>query len=289
MADELVVFQDRIRKVWHDEQWWFSVVDVIGVLTDSPSPRQYWSNLKRRLHDEGFTQLSSKWLQLKMLSADGKHYRTDAADTETILRIIQSIPSPKAEPFKRWLAKVGTERAKEDVQPSEGIERLIRQYRRQGYTEAWISQRLQNIVYHDGVTAEWADRGAGQSRQIAALTDVLSKGSFGVTTSQHKLFKGLKPSDNLRDSETILELAITGLAEATAATLHRNRDTQGYPALRGDCQEAGDVAKDARQRVEQATRKPVLSSTNFRQLQQERQAELQPPLFGTDTPESDDD
>ena len=163
---------------------------------------------------------------------------------------------------------------REDASPSEGIERLIRQYRKKGYSEAWIIQRMQNLVYRDGVVEEWVNRGADQSRQIAALTDTLSKGASGITTGQHKAHKGLRPKDNLRDSKTILELAITGLAEATAATLHRDRDTQGYTNLRDDCVDAGEVAKDARVRVEATTGKPVLSDTNYKQLQQERRERI---------------
>ncbi len=218
MADELAVFQDRIRKVWNKGEWWFSVVDVVEVLTDSPKPRQYWSNLKRRMHDEGFTQLSSEWLQLRMPSSDGKHYKTDAANTETLLRIIQSIPSPKAEPFKRWLARVGTERIQEEAELTPAEKRLRARYRQLGYTDAWINRRLETIRTRDTITDEWHDRGAKPGRQYAVLTDTLSNGAFDITTAEHRQIKGLTRRDNLQDSQTILELAITGLAEATAHT-----------------------------------------------------------------------
>jgi hypothetical protein len=240
--------------------------------------------MKQRLVDvEGASEVVTNCHQLKMPSADGKHYKTDAATTETILRIIQSIPSPKAEPFKAWLAKVGTERAQEEDQPSLAAERLIQSYRKKGYSEAWISQHLKTIATRNDATSEWTERGATKDRQIAALTDTLSVDSLGLTTGEHKQLKGLRPRDNLRDSETIMELAITGLAEATAVTLHQERDTQGFPALQDDCHDAGKVAKIAREAAESMTGKPVLSPVNHKQLRQERQRELQPPLF--DQPE----
>jgi DNA-damage-inducible protein D len=279
MANELAVFQDRIRRIWHQGEWWFSVVDVVGVLTDSPSPRQYWGMLKKRLADEGATQSLTNCLQLKMQSSDGKLYKTDAATTETMLRLIQSIPSPKAEPFKRWLAQVGTERLQEDTEPSLAEQRLIQIYRRKGYNDTWISQRLKTIYTRNEVTSEWTDRGATKDRQIAALTDTLSVDSLGLTTREHKELKGLKPRDNLRDSETIMELAITGLAEAAAVTLHQEHDSQGFPALQQDCHQAGRLAGNARREFEAETGKPVVSSVNYKQLQKERQHELQPGLF----------
>ena len=217
MADELAIYQDRIRRVWYRDEWWFSVVDVVGVLADSVSPRIYWGKLKERMTKiEGAAELLTECQQLKMTSPDKKLRTTDAANTATILRIIQSIPSPKAEPFKRWLATVGSERAQEDDQPGKAEERLIASYRRKGYSEDWISQRLRNIYTRNEVTSEWSERGATKERQIAALTDTLSVGSLGITTRDHKTLKGLKQRDNLRDSETIMELAITGLAEAAA-------------------------------------------------------------------------
>jgi hypothetical protein len=282
MADELAIYQDRIRRVWLDDQWWFSVVDVVGVLTDSPTPRTYWAVLKRRLQDEGAGQTLTNCKQLKMQAADGRMRTTDAGNTETILRIVQSIPSPKAEPFKRWLAQVGTERLQEEIEPSLAEQRLMQTYRRKGYSDAWISQRLKTIYTRNEVTMEWAERGATKDRQIAALTDTLSVGGLGITTRDHKALKGLKAKDNLRDSQTIMELAITGLAEATAVTLHQERDTQGFPSLQDDCHEAGKIAGDARRQVEQATGKPVVSSANHKQLRQERQKELQPGLFEAD-------
>jgi prophage antirepressor-like protein len=288
MADKAIaVIEEQtdkfIRRTMIDDVWYFSVIDVIAALTYEPTPRVYWDVLKTRLKNEGADQVFSHCKRLKMRSADGKMRTTDAANTETLLRIIQSIPSPKAEPFKQWLARVGTERLQEEIEPSLAEQRLMQTYRRKGYSDAWISQRLKTIYTRNEVTMEWAERGATKDRQIAALTDTLSVGGLGITTREHKALKGLKARDNLRDSQTIMELAITGLAEATAVTLHQERDTRGFPSLQDDCQEAGKIAGDARRQVEQATGKPVVSSTNYKQLQQERQRELQPGLF--DQPE----
>src|SRR5579862_2451167 len=204
MANELMIFDERIRKVWYDGRWWFSVIDVVGVLTDSVTPRNYWAKVKQRLaHTEGFVEVLTRCQQLKMRSPDGKMRSTDAADTETLLRIIQSIPSPKAEPFKRWLARVGTERLQEEMEPSLAEARLMQRYQRQGYSDRWIRQRMQSIRYRNGVTAEWGARGAETGQDFALLTDVLSVEEFDITTSNHKAFKRLKPSDNLENSETI--------------------------------------------------------------------------------------
>ena len=279
MADELAVFRDRIRKVWHAGDWWFSVVDVVEVLTDSTYANRYWSDLKRKLVTEGASETYEKIVKLKMKSPDGKMRTTDAANTETLLRIIQSIPSPKAEPFKQWLAKVGTERIQEDAQPGLAEQRLIAQYRKKGYAEEWIGRRMQSLLYRVEVVSEWSNRGAGSSPQIAVLTDTLNVGEFGITTRQHKAYKGLPAKGDLRDSETSLELAVTIVGEATAAELHRDRDTQGFQSLKSDCVDAGVAARKAREAIEEATGKPVLSETNYKQLRQERQHELQPGLF----------
>jgi DNA-damage-inducible protein D len=205
MADELAVFQDRIRRIWHQDEWWFSVTDVVGVLTDSPNPRNYWAVLKRRLVDEGASQLITDCHQLKMPSADGKHYKTDAGNTETILRIIQSIPSPRAEPFKRWLARVGTERLQEVAKLTLAEKRLRARYRQLGYTDRWIDRRLEAIRHRNAVTSEWGLRGAKKGREYAVLTDTLSVGAFDITTAEHRQIKGLSRRDNLQDSQTGME------------------------------------------------------------------------------------
>jgi DNA-damage-inducible protein D len=177
--------------VWHENEWWFSVVDVVAVLTDSANPRNYWAVLKFRLRDEGANQSITDCKQLKFPSRDGKHYKSDAANTETILRIVQSIPSPKAEPFKQWLAQVGTERLQEEAELTPAEKRLRGNYRRLGYPEAWINSRLESIRTRNAVTGEWGVRGAKQGRQFAVLTDTLSKRSLDITTAEHRQIKGL--------------------------------------------------------------------------------------------------
>ena len=239
MSDDLMAFQEQIRRVWFQGNWWFSVVDAVGVLADSATPRNYWAKMKQRLaQEEGFVEVLTKCQQLKMCSTDGKMRTTDAADTETLLRIVQSLPSPRAEPFKRWLAQVGAERLQENAEPSIALERLFRIYRKKGYSEKWISQRVDAIRNRTGVTAQWGLRGATPGRDYALLTDTLSKGTFDITTAQHKDIKGLTGRQNLQDSMTVMEMALTSLADATAITLHEARNTQGFDALQNDCTEA---------------------------------------------------
>ena len=283
MANELAVFQDRIRKVWHEDEWWFSVTDVVGVLTDSTNPRNYWAVLKRRLVDEGADQTVTNCHQLKMQAPDGKLRTTDAANTETLLRLIQSIPSPKAEPFKLWLAEAGNEKVQREAELTESEKRLRTKYQRQGYTERWIDRRLESIRSRNKLTNEWGTRGAKQGREFAILTDTLSVHALDVTTAEHKQIKHLPPRANLQESQTGMELAITSLADEAAYTFHQERDSQGFNALQNDCQEAGDIAGDARREIERRTGKPVVSAENYKQLQQERHRELQPGLF--DQPE----
>ena len=280
MADELAVFQDRIRRVWHKGEWWFSVVDVIEILTDSPSPRQYWGMLKKRLADEGAYQPLTNCLQLKMKAADGKMRTTDAATTETLLRIIQSVPSPKAEPFKAWLAAVGTERIQEEVAPTLSELRLMNNYRKLGYTDKWITARMEKLRSRSAIVFEWGARGAVEGRQFATLTDTLSKGTFDITTREHRQVKGLSGKHNLQDSMTPVELALSTLAEAAATELHRQRESDGFNQLQADCQDGGRIAGNARREFEAISGEPVVSPVNYKQLQRERQRELQPGLFG---------
>lgn len=274
--------EERVRHVWHEGRWWFSVIDVIALLTDSPRPRKYWNDLKTRLEqDEGFVELSAKIGQLKMRAADGKQRQTDAADTETLLRIIQSIPSPRAEPFKQWLAHVGAQRLEELKNPSVAADSLRLKYRRAGYTDEWIEARLQNIMTRDDVTAEWHERGADDTREFAILTDILHRGTFDVTTAEHREIKGIKGRANLRDNMTRLELALSTLAEATATELHQTRDTQGFLELQRDAGEAGEVAGSARQDIEARTGQRVVSSQNAKQLTARA---AQPRLLSADDP-----
>lgn len=278
-------FDPHIRKVWHDGRWYFSVVDVVGVLTGSKVPQQYWRDMKRRMTDEGWVETQAKCLPLKMLAADGKQRLTDAADTETLLRIIQSVPSPKAEPFKQWLAKVGTERLQELEGSALEADRLRREYRRLGYAEEWINARLENIVTRNELTTEWRERSAQEGREFAILTDVLNTGTFGLTTGEHKRVKGIGQRQNLPDNMTSLELVLTSLAAATSTAIHQANDSQGFMELQRDAKQAGGIAGTARREIEVATGQPVVSPENAKTLRQGRQRESQPPLLSDPTPE----
>jgi hypothetical protein len=225
---------------------------------------------------------------LRLRAADGKMRTTDAANIQTLLRLIQSIPSPKAEPFKRWLAQIGTERLQEEVELSLAEERLMKLYQRKGYTDQWITARLEKIRARSAVTIEWGVRGAKEGREFAQLTDTLSKGTFDITTVEHRQVRSISSKQNLQDSMTAVELALSTLTEVTATAIHQERESQGYNALHRDCSVAGKISGDARWQVEEATGKPVVSATNYKQLQQERQRDLQPSLFeGADDAQRD--
>ncbi|WIG60666.1 MAG: hypothetical protein OJF49_003414 [Ktedonobacterales bacterium] len=214
-----------------------------------------------------------------MKSADGKHYLTDAADTETLPRAIQSIPSPKAEPFKQWLARIGTERLAELDQPELAADRMRRDYQRMGYSDEWITTRMKSIMTRDELTEEWRERGAKPGREVGIVTELLHSGTFGITTKDHQAVKGIKPRASLRDNMTPLELALTIIGEATATELHQTRDSQGMPALQRDAQDAGDVAGRTRRDIEAQTGRPVVSSENAKTLTAKAK---QPQLFGGD-------
>ena len=274
---------ERIRKVMHDGRWFFSVIDTVGLLTGSPNPRNYWNMLKRRMADEGASETYTNCVQLKMPSTDGKQRLTDCADTETLLRIIQSIPSPKAEPFKQWLARIGSERLQEIEQPERAADRMRALYRQRGYSDEWIRARLQSIVTRDELTDEWRERGAHEGREFAILTDILQRGTFEVSTAEHKAIKALKPRDNLRDSMTSLELALAILSEATATALHQAHDSPGMGELSDDAQRAGRVGGAARRDVEAELGRPVVSSENAKTLIEDAQRQRQPSLFDGST------
>lgn len=280
---------ELIRKVWHDGRWWYSVIDTVALLSGSTEPHKYWAAMKARITDEGFVEVSTKCRPLKMRSCDGKMRTTDAADRETLFRIGQSIPSPKAEPFKQWLARTAEERLQEEEQPSKAIDRLSKIYAKKGYTDQWISQRVKKILVRDNVTAEWIERGAHSGRQITQLTTELHEGTFDITPAQHLVVKDLAPGQNLQDSMTGLELAVSSLAEETAIVMHQTRDSQGMSELRRDVHEAGEVGKIARLEVEARTGQPVVSPVNYKQLRQERQRQLQSPLFDEIADEISDD
>jgi len=250
----------RVRTTWDEEkqEWLFSVVDVVGILTDSPNPNNYWKVLKNRLNKEG-GQSVTNCNQLKMQSSDGKYYKTDVADTEQILRIIQSIPSPKAEPFKLWLAKVGAERIDETIDPEIAIERAFATYLRKGYTKDWINQRILTLRVRNELTSEWDERGVKEGKEYAILTDEISKAWSGMTTRQYKSFKGLR-KENLRDNMTTLELVLNMLAETTTTELSKKEKPETFEENRKVAKEGGTIAGDTRKAIEKRTGKPVITS-----------------------------
>ena len=256
----------KIRSVWdaEKEKWYFSIVDVVEILTDSPNPRKYWSVLKTRLKKED-SQLTTNCSQLKMQAADGKFYLTDAADTEQLLRLIQSIPSPKAEPFKLWLARVGYERLEEIENPELSMERMQSLYEKKGYPKEWIDKRMRGIAVRQDLTDEWKNRGATTSLEYAILTNEIMQGAFDLKVDDYKLVKGLD-RENLRDHMTDIELILTMLGEATTSKLHRDRDTKGFAPLKKDAKDGGAVAGRTRKDIEKQAGKPVVSSKNFKEL-----------------------
>ena len=268
--DKIQLFEDkRIRTAWDEEkeEWFFSIVDVVGVLTDSPNPNNYWKVLKKRLKDEGNESVTN-CNRLKLKSPkDGKRYLTDVADTEQLLRIIQSIPSPKAEPFKMWLAQVGRERIEETIDPALTIERALETYQRKGYSREWINQRLQAIQVRKELTDEWDARGVQQGIEYAILTDEISRAWSGMTTRQYKRLKGLK-KENLRDNMTTLELVLNMLAEATTTEISKQKEPETFAENVEIARAGGKVAGDARKAVETQTGVPVITSQNAAQLNQ---------------------
>ncbi len=270
--DQIQLFENkRIRTAWdaEKEEWYFSIVDVVAVLTDQPDQRhaaKYWSVLKTRLKKEG-SELTTKCSQLKMRSADGKRYNTDVADTEQLLRIIQSIPSPKAEPFKLWLAQVGRERIEETIDPELTIDRALETYLKKGYGREWINQRLQAIQVRKELTDEWDARGVQKGVEYAILTDEITKAWSGMNTRQYKNLKGLK-KENLRDNMTTLELVLNMLAEATTTEISKQKAPEGLRENVEVARSGGKVAGDARKAIEQQTGVPVITSKNAAQLNQ---------------------
>ena len=267
--DKIQLFEDkRIRTAWDSEreEWYFSIVDVISVLTDSKDPPAYWRKLKQRLRAEG-NEAVTNCHGLKMTAADGKRRLTDVADTEQLLRIIQSIPSPKAEPFKAWLAQVGRERIEETIDPELTIERALVTYLKKGYTKEWINQRLQAIQVRKELTDEWNVRGVQQGIEYAILTDEISRAWSGMTTRQYKNYKGLT-KENLRDNMTTLELVLNMLAEATTTEISKQREPETFKENLAVAREGGEAAGEARKAVESRTGVPVITAQNAVQLNQ---------------------
>ena len=264
MSDDVKMFEgSQIRSVWDNEreEWYFSVVDVIGSLTESNNSRDYWYRVKKRMSEEERSELSTFCRQLKLKSTDGKSYKTDVADMQGIFRIIQSVPSPKAEPFKMWLAEVGKERIDEIIDPELTIDRALEGYARKGYSREWINQRLQAIQVRKELTDTWQDHGVKAGNEYAILTNEISKAWSGMTTREYKDFKGLK-KENLRDNMSTTELILNMLAETATKDIAEATDPQGLEENKQVAQDGGSIAGDARKSIEARTGKPVITSKN---------------------------
>ena len=262
---EIEAFRGKdIRRVLHNDEWWFSIVDVIAAVTESKQPSRYWNALKIKLYsEEGYAQLFANTEKLKMPSVDGRTRRTDSANTETMFRIIQSVPSKKAEPFKRWLAKVGYERILEIQNPEIAIKRAILEYKIQGRNDEWVDARVRSILARNELTSEWSRRGVREGSAYAILTNVIQKGTFGVAVKDHKRIKLLKDRHNLRDHMTDMELIFTMLGEKSTRDIARASNAQGFPENEVASMDGGKVAGDARIALEKKTGKKVVSKDNF--------------------------
>jgi hypothetical protein len=265
-GNQIALFEGgQIRKAFHEGEWWFSIIDVVQVLVGGERPRKYWNDLKKKLLQEGYVEVSEKIGQLKMTAPDGKLRFTDCANTETLFRIIQSIPSPKVEPLKRWLARMGKERIDEIENPELSMARMQELYEKKGYPKAWIDKRMRGIAVRQDLTDEWKERGARTALEYAILTNEIMQGAFGLNVEDYKQTKSLK-RENLRDHMTDIELILTMLAEATTAELHRDRDSQGMAPLSKDARDGGAVAGRTRKDIEKQTGKPVVTGENFKHL-----------------------
>jgi uncharacterized protein YukE len=258
----------KIRSSWDNEQekWYFSVVDIIEILTDSPRPRKYWSALKTKLKNEG-SELSHNLGQLKMMAEDGKMRDTDVADTEQLFRLIQSIPSPKAEPFKQWLAKVGYERIEESQDPEKSMDRAMENYLKLGYSTAWINQRLKSIEVRKELTDEWENRGVKKGQEFASLTDIITQAWSGNTVKEYKNLKGLK-KENLRDNMTNLELVLNMLAEATTTEISKENNPITFADNKKIAKKGGEIAGNTRKQIEEQTGKKIVSPQNAKILKE---------------------
>jgi DNA-damage-inducible protein D len=270
----LIPFGDKeIRKIWHNEEWYFSIVDVIGFLSDSPIPRNYWTKVKKDLIEE--SQLHPFWMQLKLTSKDEKKYKTDCANTEGVLRIAMSVPSPKAEPLKLWLAEQGKRTIDETENPELGFERLAEMYKLKGRSDEWIKRRMQSIDTRKELTDEWKIRGVKEGQEYSILTATIAKGTFGITPSEHSKLKGLE-RENLRDHMTPLELILTALGEEVTRTIAVKEDAQGFNENHEAAQKGGKTAGEALKRVEAATGEKVVSKDNFLLGKDDEKKELPP-------------
>ena len=267
---KIAIFRKReIRKTIQKDEWWFSVIDIVEALTGTNRGRKYWSDLKKKLIEEGYSEVSEKIGQLKMIAPDGKLRLTDCATTETMFRIVQSIPSPKAEPFKRWLAKVGYERIQEIENPELAQKRTRALYKAKGYSDDWIEKRMRGIAIREELTDQWQKRGVQEEKEYEILTAEISNATFGMTPSAYKKYKGLK-RENLRDHMTDLELIFSMLGEASTKEIAINKNTQGFVENKQAAFEGGAVAGNARRELERKSGKKVISKQNYRRLPQNR-------------------
>lgn len=277
MAEEkgLIVFQDRkIRRIWQDNEWFYSVVDIIEILTDSPTPRQYWGKVKNR--EFLALELSPIWVRLKMPAEDGKLRYTDCVNTKNAFRLVQSIPSQKAEPFKMWLAEVGHERIQEIENPELGQDRIKQYYELKGYPKEWIDKRLRGIAVRQELTEEWKSRGVQEEKNFAILTNEISKATFGKTVGEYKQFKGLnKVNQNLRDHMTDWELILTMVGEKATTDITIAKDAKTFQKLEQTAREGGDVAKNTRKEIEQKIGKSVISGENYLHLSEKKKKQLE--------------
>lgn len=277
----VVLFKEQsIRRVWHNDEWFYSVIDIVQALTDSSNSRRYWSDLKIKLSEnEGFNKLYEKIVQLKLASTDGKSYKTDCANTESLLRIIQSIPSPKAEPFKQWLAKIGYERIQEIENPELAQERMKQLYEEKGYSKEWIDKRLRGIAVRQNLTDEWQDRGITSQQDYAILTAEISKATFGLTPSEYKKHKNLPKTSNanLRDHMTDLELIFTMLGERVTTEISATEKPKGLQDNRKVARRGGNVAGTARKQTEKELGKTIISDRNYLELQEPARKTLKKP------------
>ncbi len=275
----LAVFENKkIRKIWHNNEWWFSVVDIVEALTGSERPRKYWADLKSKLLDEEGVELSAFIGQLKLPSTDRKFYETDCTNTEGAFRIIQSIPSPKAEPFKLWLAKIGYERIQEIENPELAQDRAKGYYEMKGYPKDWIDKRIRGIAIRQELTDEWKQRDVGQEKEFAILTNEVSKATFGVPIKEHKEIKGLNTANknqNLRDHMTDLELIFGMLGEKAATDITKTRDSKGFEECKDSAKRGGDIAGNARKALELETKKSVVSKDNFLDLDSKKNKKIE--------------
>ena len=287
--NKIQLFEEKkVRAIWDDEaeKWYFSIVDVVAVLTESPNPRNYWKVLKHRLIKEGNESVTN-CNQLKMLSSDGKKYKTDVADTEQLFRLIQSIPSPKAEPFKQWMAQVAAQRLDQLQDPELSIEQAMMDYKRLGYSDAWINQRLKSIEIRKDLTDEWKRRGLQEGVQFATLTDIIYSTWSGMTAKEYKQFKGLK-KENLRDNMTNRELVLNMLAELSTKDISESQNPETFGEHMDVARQGGEIARHARMELEAKTGKPVVTSLNAKQALKLKENQGDNPQKQLENPDSND-